>query len=506
MSASRQGIDGRTAAPRLRFEPPLCRKKTYGPVLASTGRRRSTGSVEYTREAAIRVLVTSFRLRHTDGVSVEAAKVGRILAGWGWQIVEVAGAFGSAAGRTAPHERLPGLEVGSAVIARELVPELAIASDSQPAPVGVAHDSRLPSDPRALDDRTRRIEEILEALLRKYRPDAAIVENVFGLPLNLAFSEALSKVLYRHQIPCLLRHHDLVWQRPEYDLSRLEASLGRRVSSLFPPDLPSCLHVAINRLSLEQLVDRGFRTTLIYNGFAVPEDEAAYADHENEKASAKRELGLTPENLVLVQPTRAIERKGLPDAVELAARLPSLLGRDVTLVVCGPAEDGYEEEMKLLLDRFCTPPGYPSAPAFRLVLGHGRLPIDLVYRAADFVVFPSKWEGFGNPVVESVIWCRPLVAKRYPVLAEIERVGLVYIPWDPDPTAGMVRWLSMGQEARREVLLHNLRCVRKNFSLQILAQRLSRAFEMLGFSTPGAAEADTHGSLATRRGGPGVGC
>lgn len=488
---------------RLRFEQPWCRGEIRWPDGASLGQRRSAGRVENTREAEIRVLVTSFRLRHTDGVSVEAAKVGRILAGWGWQIVEVAGAFGSAAGRTAPYEPLPGLEVGSAVIARELVPELAIASDSQPAPADVVFESPLLSDPQALDHRTRRIEETLEALLRRYRPDAAIVENVFGLPLNLAFSEALYRVLFRHQIPSLLRHHDLVWQRPEYDLSLLEANLGRKVASLFPPDLPLCLHVAINRLSLEQLVERGFRTTLIYNGFAVPEDDAAYADHESEKASAKRELGLAPESVVLVQPTRAIERKGLPDALKLAARLPSLVERNVTLVVCGPAEDGYDGAMKSLIDRFCTPPARSSKPAFRLVLGQGRLPIDVVYRAADFVVFPSKWEGFGNPVVESVIWCRPLVAKRYPVLAEIERVGLVYIPWDPDPVRGIVRWLSMREEDRRQVLLHNLRCVRQNFSLQILGQRLSRAFEVLGFATPKEGEADSHNSLTIRRREPG---
>ena len=54
----------------------------------------------------------------------------------------------------------------------------------------------------------------------------------------------------------------------------------------------------------------------------------------------------------------------------------------------------------------------------------GRATVADAYAAADVVVFPSTWEGFGNPVIESIAVAPAVRGVPYPVLAEILASGV----------------------------------------------------------------------------------
>ncbi len=112
----------------------------------------------------------------------------------------------------------------------------------------------------------------------------------------------------------------------------------------------------------------------------------------------------------MVQPTRALPRKNIAGGLLFAEALGA------TYWLLGPPEDGYDGELARLLDR--------AAGRVRAIVGRPASGlIEDAYAAADVVVLPSTWEGFGNPAIESAMHRRPLAIGNYPVARELRRFG-----------------------------------------------------------------------------------
>jgi mannosylglucosylglycerate synthase len=98
------------------------------------------------------------------------------------------------------------------------------------------------------------------------------------------------------------------------------------------------------------------------------------------------------------------------------------------------------------------------------------------YAAADLVLFPSTWEGFGNPVVESIAHRRAIAVGSYPVLDELRAFGVHLLSIDePDEVQA---WLRAPEP---EVLERNVELVRPHCSIVDLPQRIGRVFEAAGW-------------------------
>ena len=152
--------------------------------------------------------ILSFRLGLSDGVSVVAARWGRILEHLGFRVLTVAG--------EGPVDRLvAGLAIGA----------------TGPPDAG----------------------EVAAALAGA---DLVVVENLCTIPLNLPATRVVAAVLAG--VPAVLHHHDPPWQRERFaDVTAL------------PPDDDAWRHVTINRLTEGQMAARGIRATTIYNPFEV---------------------------------------------------------------------------------------------------------------------------------------------------------------------------------------------------------------------------------------------
>lgn len=231
-------------------------------------------------------------------------------------------------------------------------------------------------------------EEVTSALVNA---DVVIVENICSLPLNPEARDVMYEVL--HGRTAIFHHHDLPWQRERFQ------------NEPPPRDEPLWHHVVINELSKTQLRNRGVSSTLVYNHFDC-------SPPEGDRESTRKVLGLDSDVRLFLQPTRALVRKNVPASLQLAN------AHNAVLWLVGDAEDGYGPELRALLEK---------SPV-RVIRGlPATCSIHDAYAASDVVVMPSTWEGFGNPVLESVTHRRPLARYPYPVVLELEKKGFHFL-------------------------------------------------------------------------------
>lgn len=360
---------------------------------------------------ARRVVVVSYRLGGGDGVSTEAAKWIRALRLLGCSVRTLAGE-----GWADFVE--PGLAAGRDVTGRD-------------AP---------PPDVRAL----RRVLD---------RADLVVVENLCSLPLNPRAGAAVAAALRGR--PALFRHHDLPWQREAF------ADWGP------PPDDPAWRHVVVNEHSRSELAERGITATTVRNAFDP-------FPPPGDRQSTRMALGVASDELLAVQPTRAIARKGIPTALALAEQL----GAFYWLV--GVAEEGYGPTVEKLLDGSPVRSYWGRLPGL-VTAGEG---IENAYAAADLVLFPSVREGFGNPPVESALHRRPAVVGHYQAAEELRRLGFCWL--DPEQPDLVAEYLATGNLAGgpADLLGHNAEVARRHLNLDDLPRHLALLMGAVGLHPP----------------------
>jgi glycosyltransferase involved in cell wall biosynthesis len=271
--------------------------------------------------------------------------------------------------------------------------------------------------------------------------DLVVVENLLTIPLNLPASLAVAGVLRGR--PVLVHHHDPPWHRPRF----------AHVTEL-PVDDPAWRHVAISRRAAAEFAARGIDATPVYNAFDV--DEPA-----GDPTRLREELaGRGP---LLLHPVRAIERKNVPGALRLAEAVG---GR---YWLPGTAEEGYGPTLRQVL-------AGAHVPVLRRAFAEAER--SAAYAAADAVLFPSTWEGFGNPPIEAAIWRRPVAVGSYPVAAELRTLGFRWLSSDD---AGPLRRALADPASLAGDLDVNRGLARTHFSRAILRATLSDLLERAGW-------------------------
>jgi glycosyltransferase involved in cell wall biosynthesis len=360
----------------------------------------------FTTSVPKRMGFISTRFAGTDGVTLEARKWAHILESLGHTCYWMAGQL------DAPPEISH-----TAPLAFFNHPEVAAVQDQL---FGVPFRSRaLTNNIQAIKERLK--DEIYQ-FIERYHIEVLVPENILAIPMHIPLGLAMTEVIAETTLPVIAHHHDFTWERERFTLNAVNDYL----QAAFPPLLYGMEHVVINSMQQKELARRlGIPSQIIPNvlDFAAPPPSI-----DDYNRDLRAEIGLRADDILILQPTRVVARKGIEHAIELVRRLREPRAK---LVISHPAGDEGSAYMTMIEDRITDAGVDVRFIADRVgerrgTTADGRKIYTLldVYPHADLVTYPSHYEGFGNAFLEAIYFRKPVVVNTYAVYArDIDPLG-----------------------------------------------------------------------------------
>ena len=336
----------------------------------------------------------------------------------------------------------------------------------------------------------RKLKDALYQFIDRYEIDLLVPENALTIPLNIPLGMAITEVISETGMPAIAHHHDFFWERQHF----MTNAAWEYLNMAFPPHLPSIQHVVINSSADNQLSLRtGISATIIPNvmDFENPPPgsngfESCGFDADSGRiigdeygADVRQALGVGNDELLILQPTRVVKRKGIEHAIELVHRL----GLKAKLVIShASGDEGYDYERRVReYSKLMKVDTYFVSNIINEQRGltkNGRKIYTLhdVYPHADLVTYPSSFEGFGNAFLEAVYFCRPIVVNTYSIYTmDIKPKGFEVIEIDgyvSDEAVRKARKVLSDPEIRDQMVKHNYDVARHYFSYSVLYSKL----------------------------------
>lgn len=423
-------------------------------------------TVILTSGAPRRIGFISTRFHGTDGVTLEARKWAHILEGMGHTCYWMAGQLDA-----------PPAVSHHAPLAFFNHPEVATV---QSRLFGVPLRARaVTNEINALKER---LKDELYRFIERFQLEVLVPENILAIPMHVPLGLAMTEVIAETTLPVIAHHHDFAWERERFTLNCVNDYL----QAAFPPALFGMEHVVINSMAQKELARRlGIPSTVVPNIFDFESPPPGIDDYN---ADLRREIGLRDDDLLILQPTRVVARKGIEHAIELVRRLNDPRAK---LVFSHPAGDEGSAYMQLLQERIADARIDVRFIADRVgeqrgTDAEGRKIYTFldVYPHADLITYPSHYEGFGNAFLEAVYFGKPVVVNTYAVYArDIDPLGFKTIEMTQLVTNQVVeetRQLLHDHVLRAEWAETNFKLGLKYFSYAVarrkLAARLANLF------------------------------
>jgi glycosyltransferase involved in cell wall biosynthesis len=405
-----------------------------------------------------RIGFISTRFSGTDGVSLEAAKWADVLESDGHQVFWYAGRVNR------PKER------------SFCVPEAHFEHpESQWLNEQIwGHSKRTQLVTNRIRNVSHYLKETLHEFVEQFDISVVIIENAVTIPMNLPLGIAIAEFLMETEIPAIAHHHDFYWERSRFMVN----SVSDYLEMAFPPRDPELQHVVINKNAADSLAWRkGALSTLVPNVIdfnATPPDEDDYV------SSMKEELGFETDDIVFLQPTRVVPRKGIEHAIRLVSML-----NDKRIKLCITHDSGdegfsYENMLRETAVREEVDLRFVNTKVGetrqRTPEGEKIYSLWDVYTCADLVTYPSLYEGFGNAFLEAIYLKKPLLVNRYDIfMRDIEPKGFKTITIDgfvTPKTVEQVQRLLDSPDLQHEMTEHNYRLGKKYYSYEVLRDKL----------------------------------
>ncbi|PWI46845.1 glycosyl transferase family 1 [Candidatus Heimdallarchaeota archaeon B3_Heim] len=366
------------------------------------------------------IAMVHFRVGELDGVSLEMDKWKKVLEEkFKHEVIYLAGSLG----------RSDGISISE--FSLDFVPGQEIRKAAFSSPLNKSQEKALEVEIRTL------IYEIKPKILKfieEYNIQCFIPNNMFSLPLNIPASLALFEILQETGIPTISHNHDFTWERTSYNPSC--SLIKDYLDKYFPPKLPNIRHAVINSIAKDVLSDKkSIESVVVPNVFYFEEPDWV---KDSFNSDVRATLNISNSDIIILQATRLVDRKGIELIIDVIARLntkeyrkqlsskPLYDGRRFTnndkilIVMPNLVEDiTYKNKLEKKCNelsveyRFCNP-----------FFAHQRSEVDNekkiynlwdIYSHSDFVSYPSLVEGWGNQFLEAVKAKLPIILYEYDV-------------------------------------------------------------------------------------------
>jgi len=318
------------------------------------------------------------------------------------------------------------------------------------------------------------LKETLYDFLQKFDIKLIVLENVLAIPLHIPLGLALAELMSETHMPAIGHHHDFYWERTRFSVNAVNDYLDMA----FPPREHDIQHVVINNAAQEELARRkAVSSTVIPN---VLDFENPPKSFDSYASDVRAQIGLAPDDKFILQPTRVIPRKGIGHAINLV----QMLGNPKYKLVVSHEAGDEGPEYKEMLVGFAKRSGIDlrfivtRVSETRYVNTDGKKTFTLwdIYPHADFVTYPSMYEGFGNAFLEAVYFKKPILVNRYDVFARDIKPRGFRVPiiegYLTSKIIDEVRHIIEDPVYRKDMVEHNYDVARRYYSYAILRRNL----------------------------------
>lgn len=253
--------------------------------------------------------------------------------------------------------------------------------------------------------------------------DALMVHNVLSLHKNLAFTAALWRLHAAGQLPKLLAWcHDFAWLDPLYTP---ELHPGQPWDLLRQP-WPNTHYVVVSADRRSMLADLLGLDPAAISVVTPGIDLAGLLKLEPETVALIAQLGLVDADPLLLLPARITRRKNIELAIAVVGALRQRCPA-ARLVITGPPgphnpanaaylselltlrqSSGAGEGIIFLYEIFTDEAGRPRPVSDAMIAD--------LFRLCDGLLFPSRYEGFGIPMLEAGLNSMPIFCSDIPPL------------------------------------------------------------------------------------------
>jgi glycosyltransferase involved in cell wall biosynthesis len=423
--------------------------------------------------------IIATRLGGLDGVALEVDKWVQFLKSRGWKVYLCAGEISSS---PYGYSQISG-ESYAELIKATVIPELAINHRANQRLEKIIFQKQKIS-PTYLKEKigklASKIETDLSRWLRKYQIEKIIVENINALPDHIPAAVAIDALLEKNpSLEALLHHHDFYWERDYYRKINQEAKFY--LKKYFPPQRKNVVHLTVNSNAQKELLRRyGLRSIVvpnIFDRFAIKKDE--YNQY------LRKDIGVEKDDWLFLVPVRIVPRKNIEIAIELVKILKN---PKIKLVIAGCVDyrsGNYLKKLKKLSAPIKNQVKFicPYIAPRRHQTNHQRIyTIFDVYAQADFVLYPSLYEGWGNALGEAMISRVPLLVNRYKIFKQdIEKLGFRVVKINRgrlnSRTANQIMEILNNKDLREKMVERNEALIKRYCGFEILERKLKSFLE-----------------------------